>query len=109
MKTSQLSSPCCTSKLMLSSPRTIKAASHAFRSTPGIRLAFSGRGYRKDLGFGVVDFGREFEAIQYENSLGRSVTDSLVSSMKGWFMIKEKLNAAALDVRLGYRSSPPKV
>jgi hypothetical protein len=41
------------------------------------------RGYGKDLGFGVVDFGRQFEAIQHEHSLGRSVTDSLVSVNEG--------------------------
>ncbi len=41
------------------------------------------RGYGEDLGFSLVDSGREFEAIQHENSLGRSVADSLVSSMKG--------------------------
>jgi hypothetical protein len=41
------------------------------------------RGYGEDLGFSLVDSGREFEAIQHENSLGRSVANSLVSVDEG--------------------------
>ena len=35
-------------------------------------------GYSKDLGFGVVDVGHKFEAIQHENSFRRGVANSLV-------------------------------
>ncbi len=54
------------------------------------------RGYGEDLGFSLVDSGREFEAIQHENSLGRSVANSLVSVDEGMIHDQGKTQGRSL-------------
>ena len=74
---------CCTSNLISSSPRTIKADAHVL--DPGLELITSSlsRRYSEDLRFGCVNAGREFEAIEHEKSFRGSVAESLVSVDEG--------------------------